>query len=357
MSNEPSPVGGTMIGPQDDVSDAAAEGIGVVVIGRNEAPRLPICLVSLQSASRPVVYVDSGSVDDSIRIAEEHGAVVEPLDLTQPFTAARARNVGFKRLLQLAPEIKYVQFVDGDCEVVAGWFAAGVQVLDERPEVAVVCGLCQERFPLRSVYNLLCDMSWNGPAGDASACGGNALMRVDALRQVGGFNSALIAGEEPELCLRLRGAGHKIHRLDVEMVLHDADIRRFSQWWRRTVRTGHAFAEVSHLHRQASERLWTKEARSAILWGGCLPLAFLVLLLVGCWYRPSAFMSLGIPLVYILQFLRISRGRRKQGDAWRASMLYALFCLLGKLPECLGVVTFRASRMLGKQTGLIEYKS
>ena len=50
---------------------------------------------------------------------------------------------------------------------------------------------------------------------------------------VGGFNPAVIAGEEPELCVRLRQAGWKIHRLDAEMTLHDAAMTSWRQWWKR----------------------------------------------------------------------------------------------------------------------------
>ncbi|MEO0678525.1 MAG: hypothetical protein AAFZ02_13325, partial [Pseudomonadota bacterium] len=45
------------------------------------------------------------------------GAEVVELDLAIPFTAARARNAGFRALLARAPELDFVQFVDGDCEL------------------------------------------------------------------------------------------------------------------------------------------------------------------------------------------------------------------------------------------------
>ena len=43
-----------------------------------------------------------------------------------------------------------------------------------------------------------------------------------------GFNATLIAGEEPELCLRLRQKGWEIWRLDAEMTLHDAAMTKFN---------------------------------------------------------------------------------------------------------------------------------
>jgi glycosyltransferase involved in cell wall biosynthesis len=68
---------------------------GLVAIGRNEGERLRRCLISAQGVYDHVVYVDSGSSDDSVALAESFGAVVVVLDTARPFTAARARNAGF----------------------------------------------------------------------------------------------------------------------------------------------------------------------------------------------------------------------------------------------------------------------
>ncbi len=220
-----------------------ASGIGVVVIGRNEGQRLEHCLRSLLKGTDKVMYVDSGSTDGSLHLARSLGVEVLALDLGTPFTAARARNEGFFALQRRLPSMQLVQFVDGDCEVDSGWLPAAQAFLDDHPDVAVVCGRRRERFPQRSVYNLLCDLEWDTPIGEAKACGGDALMRVDAFAAVGGFRPELIAGEEPELCVRLRAKGWKVWRLDAEMTLHDAAMTRFSQWWRRSLRAGHAYAE------------------------------------------------------------------------------------------------------------------
>jgi len=102
----------------------------------------------------------------------------------------------------------------------------------------VVCGCCRERFPDRSIFNMLCDIEWDTPVGEANACGGDAMMRADAFGQANGYRDDLIAGEEPEICVRLRAVGWKIWRLGEEMTLHDAVMTRFSQWWNRTKLSG-----------------------------------------------------------------------------------------------------------------------
>ena len=324
-----------------------ASGIGVVVIGRNEGQRLARCLHSLLQGADKVMYVDSGSSDGSPQLARSLGVEVLMLDMGTPFTAARARNEGFCALQQRLPTMRWVQFVDGDCEVDGGWLAAAQAFLDEHPDVAVVCGRRRERFPQRSVYNLLCDLEWDTPVGEAKACGGDALMRVDALAAVGGFRPELIAGEEPELCVRLRAKGWKVWRLDAEMTLHDAAMTRFSQWWRRSLRAGHAYAEGAYLHGQAPERHWLRESRRAWLWGLGIPLVILLAcLLLGGW-------CLLLLLVYPLQVVRLAR---RGGKSVRENWLQAVFLVLGKFPEMLGQLKFLRHRIAAGKPTLIEYK-
>lgn len=320
--------------------------IGVVVIGRNEGERLARCLRSLQVAPACVVYVDSGSTDGSVALARGMGIEVLALDMGRPFTAARARNEGLKRLLQNCPGLAYVQFVDGDCEVMPGWLEAASLFLEGRRRVAVACGRRRERFPDRSIYNWLCDQEWNTPVGEATACGGDALMRVAAFEQVGGFDPALIAGEEPELCVRLRAAGWTVWRLEAEMTLHDAAMLRFGQWWQRSVRAGHAFAEGASMHGGTPPRHWLREASRAWLWGLGIPLAVLAALpLIGNW----ALLGLW---VYPLQVLRLAR----RAGGGRNQLLQALFLVLGKFPELQGQLKYGWSRLRDRRVQLIEYK-
>lgn len=314
---------------------------GVVVIGRNEGERLRTCLQAIPFASCAVVYVDSGSTDGSVELARRFGAHTVALDMARPFTAARARNAGVAALRQVAPDAEFVQFLDGDCELAAHWLATGLAFLLQNPGVAVVSGRLRERDPQRSVFNRLCDWEWDTPVGEALACGGNALMRLAAFRAAGGFRDDLIAGEEPELCVRLRRARWKVYRIPGEMALHDAAMTRFAQWWRRTTRSGHAFAEGAWLHGWAPEHHWVYETLRAIVYGGVLPLVALFGALATPW-------TLLLLLVYPLQMLRLSRGR---GGSTRA-----FYLVLGRFPEFLGVVRFFATRLARAPAQLIEYK-
>jgi GT2 family glycosyltransferase len=311
--------------------------VAAIVIGRNEGARLIACLDALNGFDL-VIYVDSGSTDGSVEAARARGAQVVALDMNQPFTAARARNEG----LAMLPEgTALVQFLDGDCVVQDGWLAQAEAFLQERADVAVVCGRRREMYPQASVYNGLVDGEWDTSVGEALACGGDALMRVDAVRAVGGYRDDLIAGEEPELCLRLRQAGWGIWRMDAEMTAHDAQIMRFSQWWKRTKRAGHAFAEGAALHGALPERHWMAETRRALLWGAAGPLLIVFLALT---FGPWALLAV---LIYPLQVARLAR---RGGWAW------AFFSVLGKFAEAQGVLSYYWRRVSGGQKRLIEYK-
>jgi glycosyltransferase involved in cell wall biosynthesis len=328
--------------PEQPADNLAAAEIGAVIIGRNEGERLRACLASVLPGIRMVIYVDSGSTDGSVEMAQSMGAEVLRLNMDSPFTAARARNAGLQRLLALQPQTRFVQFADGDCEVVPGWIDAARAYLVSHPECAVVCGRRRERYPDRSIYNRMCDLEWDTPTGDALSCGGDALMRTEALAQVNGYKDSLIAGEEPEMCLRLRRLGWRIHRLDREMTLHDAAILSWRQWWRRTLRAGHAFAEGAWLHGAPPDRHWVRETRRAVLWGLLLPVGILLLALFVD-QRFAMFM-----LLYPAQWLRLwlrSRDPR-----------IAFFTLAGKFSEAQGVLKFLTTKLLRRDGRLIEYK-
>jgi glycosyltransferase involved in cell wall biosynthesis/GT2 family glycosyltransferase len=333
--------------------------IGAVVIGRNEGERLVACLAALAARDLVhVVYVDSGSTDGSAEAAAERGAAVVHLDTTRGFTAARARNAGVRELRRLAPDVAHVLFVDGDCTLEDGFLELAARKLEQEPQLAAVCGRRRERFPDASVYNRLCDMEWDTPIGTAEACGGDVLMRVHALVEAGGFDDDFIAGEEPELCHRLRRRGWRIERVDAPMTVHDADLHRFGAWWKRMKRGGYAAAANVDRHGVGGVRHMTAIVRSAVLHAGVVPAGLSALAALLAW-RGSAFVF-AVPLLAALfygrQYLRIARGRRERGATAQHAALYARFVLIAKFAELLGILRQWYGRLFGRPAGIIEYK-
>ena len=317
--------------------------LAVVTIGRNEGERLRRCLQSVP-AGIPIVYVDSGSNDGSVNLAQDLNAEVVQLDLARPFTAARARNEGLRRVLDRWPDARLVQFVDGDCEIERGWIGRASAFLCENPAAGAVCGRRRERHPNASYYNSLCDREWDTPVGEAQSCGGDVLIRVDALRDVGGYDPTLTAGEEPELCARLRSRGWTIWRLDAPMTIHDAAMYRFRQWWLRAMRSGYGYAQVWHKTASSphSSALYTRELARAFGWtAGVLILGLLLFAVIG-----AAGVGLAA-LIWIAQFAKLSYSNGARTAA---------HLMLGKWAESLGALKYGRALLHRRRENAIFYK-
>ena len=350
------------------MADAVAN-VGIVVIARNEGERLKRCLKSVSGQGVSTVYVDSGSIDGSVAFATIMGVEVLRLNPSTPFTMARARNEGFTHLLKMNPSIQFVQFIDGDCELEEGWIQTANAWMVSNPETAVVCGRRREKFPRASIYNMLCDIEWNKPPGVTDACGGDALIRVDAFKRVGGFDPSLVAGEEPELCARMRSNRCKIYRLPENMTRHDAALTSFKAWWKRMTRCGYGAKDVIA---KAKNRLNNVEVpfqnltRSAVVWcdGWCL----FVMLIFGITYAvtlPTNYFQLARAMgtafsvglfAHAFQSLRTAwriRGRGCTSDV----LIYALFTQIAKLPQRIGQLLWLRDHMLRTPARLIEYKA
>jgi GT2 family glycosyltransferase len=305
----------------------------VVVIGRNEGERLVRCFDSLRSIAAPIVYVDSASTDGSVAMARARGIEVVELDMSIPFTAARARNEGVARLRKAAAPARWVQFIDGDCEIIDGWFAAAMAHVERDPSVVCVCGGVRERFPERSVYNRIADLGATGPSGEIVACGGIAMMRTDFYEKVGGFRDDLFTGEERELCVRMRKEGGRVWRLAVPMAWHDSAMLQFGQWWRRTRRGGYTFAQATSLFGK-DDRSVVRQAFSAGVWGGVFPLGVLAL---------SVFVSPWALLLFLIYPLQILRVAMAMSGPMNARLWGASFMVLGKFPELIGLCQYWTS--------------
>ncbi|MFI4860291.1 MAG: glycosyltransferase [Phycisphaerales bacterium JB063] len=347
--------------------------VGAVLIGRNEGERLERALHAACAQTDRVVYVDSGSTDGSVAFAHTLGVSVVELNMDEPFTAARARNAGADRLLQVYPDTTIVQFIDGDCELVPGWLEFAAEALESNAKLAAVCGRVHELCPEASVYNRLIDLEWDTPVGPAESCGGIAMFRIRAFTDVGRFDPTVAAGEEPELCMRLRAAGWAIERLDHDMALHDAAITRLSQWLKRSVRTGRGSLDlVTRFGDNGSgfgaivkrARFWGLYLPIAVVVFGLLPVVgFGVLLLftselwvfVGLWI--AIFVLMCLLSLYGAKFSATFLRASVRGLTVNEAKAYAMLDLIGKFAEVRGQWGYLRDQKQGRTTRLIEYKN
>jgi len=327
--------------------------LSIVIIGRNEGARLERCLESVALASgfserAEIIYVDSASSDGSPDAARAFHAQVIVLD-RQKLTAARGRNEGWRRAR--AP---YILFLDGDTILNAEFPRVALRALALDERIAAVWGHRREIHPGRSVYNRVLDLDWIYAPGDTEFCGGDVMMRRSALEKVDGFDSTLIAGEEPELCRRLRHRGYRILHIDAPMTLHDLDMTRFGQYWKRALRAGHAYAEMTSRFRDTPDPMWLQESRNNIVRG----VFWIASLLIGV-------LSLGLSRVPLALWLVLLAGLSCR-SAWKAQwkaprqptllLLYGVHSHLQQIPIFLGQLLFHSRRKAGGHSALIEYK-
>ncbi len=326
--------------------------IAVVVIGRNEGRRLPACLQSIdRGIVAGIVYVDSGSTDDSVALAHAAGVAVVELDKTAPFTAARGRNAGVQALAKIAPTAQFVQFVDGDCVFDPQWLSLAAQILVSHPGAGAVAGRLREVAPEMSIYNRLCDLEWGGvEPGEVRAFGGIVMMKLSHLNAVGGWNAQIIAAEDDDLSIRLRASGAVILRLSATMAYHDANLLRFEQWWRRSVRCGHAYAQLSGIYGRTSEQYFNRELKRAWMWGLALPAASIGLLV------PTLGLSSMMLGLYPLQALRMTKRHRDAGVPLGDAAQFGVAAVLARFAEVQGMLLFHYNRRRHRQTEIIEHK-
>jgi glycosyltransferase involved in cell wall biosynthesis len=327
--------------------------VAVVAIGRNEGERLEGCLASLAGLGALVVYVDSGSSDDSVAVARRAGVHVHELDLSKPFSAARARNEGFEQVRRISPDVHFVQFIDGDCTLASSWMPAAVATMDARANVAVVVGHLAERHPEASIYNRLCALEWSSSAGDLQnfgALGGIMLVRASVFASLNGFRTEVIAGEDSEFGVRCGLAGHAVTKIDAQMAVHDADMHTFPQWWTRAVRSGHAIGQRAQLNGASALQDCRRDRISVLAWGVALPAV--AVLLAPFTAGVSLLAAAGL---YAFLAFRVFRARRGRGDSAADAWLYARHIAMGKLAQGIGLVRYQISAIRGNFR-IIEYK-
>lgn len=328
--------------------------VAVVVIGRNEGDRLSRSLASTRGYR--TIYVDSGSIDGSPDRARAAGVELIELEEARGYSAARGRNAGIEQAFA-DPAIAFIQVLDGDCALDPGWISAGTAALDADPDLGAVFGQLRECNPDLSIYSWMCDVEWATPPGPSGVFGGSVLFRAAALRAAGGYRTGMIAGEDPDLAIRMRAAGWPLLCLPAAMATHDSSMTRFNQWWRRTMRAGHAFAELASLHSDSVLHSFARNELRILFWAGVVPLTILSGVLLATMIDPRwGLLAIGTGLLIVAQIVRIALRESKRYPPHRAWAL-ALFLTIGKYAEMTGLIRYHFDQRFGRGARLIEYKA
>ncbi|NKB72691.1 MAG: glycosyltransferase [Candidatus Latescibacteria bacterium] len=319
----------------------------MVVIGYNGGARFKRCIASVQPQTDHIVYVDSGSTDDSVAWSQEQGVDVvvwEP----EHFSAGGARNRGFERLREQVPDLTYVQFLDTDMIVDGAWLATGRKALDEDPRTAIVCGRTREEQAHRSLYNRLSEMDWAKPLGPIEHCEGGCMARASMFAAVGGYATEFHGGVEEDLCHRLHQRGWSILHLNAPMIDHDAAQTAFAQWWQRRVRQGATFAHSAQISQAPAIHRVVRRAR---LWtAGPLLIALggLLLLAMGSNWTAGSVLLGGVALLWGLRLVWLAARELRQGWTWTQALVYALAALVADWAYLTGLIRYQWRKQIGK---------
>ena len=331
--------------------------VGIVIIGRDEGEQLLPAFRSARDSGACVVYVDSASTDNSVELARHEGLETVVLSTEVPLSAARGRNAGFQYLSTHYPALHFIQFVDGDCELDTDWLATAQRELERDETLALVCGQLRERHPDKSIYGLLCDMEWRKPGGEITYSGGIFMIRAAVFAQMKGVDPSGPAGEEPELCNRIRAAGHRIVRVDAPMAIHNANMIRFGQWWTRNYRTGYGGLDIQSRFGQLG---FSKINRSAWIWVVGWPATVVAAALAGFVVggATTAMVCGGVAAAILpAQIARLAAKTKTPELSWPQAITCASMTLLSKVAQIQGQVSWYLHHAMRRDSEALTTKS
>lgn len=215
--------------------------LSVVIIGRNEARRLPDLFASLpKGPDIEWLYIDSRSSDNSVELALAYGAKVFLVGEDSVYAPGTGRYIG-----TIEAGGRWVLYLDGDMVLrpeFAG-FLEGLRKVEgpadqreaKRPE-ALALNIAGFVGHTRNLYldpsgQILAERDYvvltkeeTGPAENwgraAHYHGGAVLYRRQAVLSAGNWNPALYQLEEVDLYSRVRSRGGRLRAVDLPMVDH-----------------------------------------------------------------------------------------------------------------------------------------
>lgn len=208
----------------------------------------------------------------SVFVAPEFGSMSDPsladriVDAAAGAPLGRLRNLGFRRLKKLQPDIAYVQFVESGVRLDPDWLGRAVRFMERRPKIAAIEGAITAA-----------GADWRAgranETGERQTIGGTFLARVDAFEAAAGFRADLAVNETADLCIRLRRRGGHVWKLAEPMAHARAQERSF---WASAVDDGYRLAHGMSLHGGPPERLFVRDLFEALFWGAGAPIFLFV---------------------------------------------------------------------------------
>ncbi|MEI7885756.1 MAG: mycofactocin biosynthesis glycosyltransferase MftF [Actinomycetes bacterium] len=256
-----------VVHPEPDLLAGAwpSEEVTLVVPVRDRAAGVERLLASLATAAGTgvahlveIIIVDDGSAEPfEVQIADRRLPSIQVIRCEESAGPAQARNLGLGQV-----STALVAFVDSDCSVTPGWLDPLISQLGDpsvaaaAPRIAAVPGMTavgsQTALELYESHRSPLDLgvqTGRVSAGTRVSYVPSAavLMRTEVVRQAGGFNPALLVGEDVDLIWRLVEQGARV-RYDPRSVVYHETRSALRTWMQQRVAYGTSAAALDQAH-------------------------------------------------------------------------------------------------------------
>lgn len=195
--------------------------ISIIIKALNEEKSIARAIESALAAVAPlggeVILADSHSTDNTVSIAQTYP--IRIVQLANP--EERCCGIGPQLGYQVA-QGEFIYILDGDMQMLPDFLPQAINFMQENPQVAGIAGNIIEMNTTSLEYVSRNEKNdAHRKPGIVDRLDGGGLYRKSAIESVGYFsNRNLHSYEELDLAVRLRQAGWKLHRIDVDAVRH-----------------------------------------------------------------------------------------------------------------------------------------
>jgi len=189
-----------------------------------------------------VIFVDDGSEDRTPQILFDYASKI---DMETKIFQAKWQGLGPARNLILKnAEGDYLIWVDADEILTESYVRKQVEFMSENPKVGITAGVTKT-VPKNIILNLelipgiISHMNYGKPKNfiwktEKMPGAGGSTYRVEALKQVGGFDEGLKgAGEDQEVAKRVTAAGWQIRLNNAQFYEFHGGMAAFKDVWRK----------------------------------------------------------------------------------------------------------------------------
>jgi glycosyltransferase involved in cell wall biosynthesis len=195
--------------------------ISIIIKALNEEKRIATAIESALAAVAPlggeVILADSHSTDNTVSIAQTYP--IRIVQLANP--EERCCGIGPQLGYQVA-QGEFIYILDGDMQMLPEFLPQAINFMQENHNIAGVGGKVIEMNTDSLEFIARTERaSGHMQPGEVDRLDMGGLYRKSAIESVGYFsNRNLHSYEELDLAVRLRQAGWKLHRIDVDAVRH-----------------------------------------------------------------------------------------------------------------------------------------